>query len=134
MADSCAAAEPASREAALQTAVHERNKAWWADMHGKMLFALIIRHQGESQDTNDFVVGLQNDWTPASAIRFFANNDPIARHLRFSILPEEDLLNWLARVGSHLLTNLLKSCTASLTTPKRSSTLYKLPASSEVLK
>ena len=45
MADSRAAAEPASREAALQTAVQERNKAWWADVHGKMLFALIIRHQ-----------------------------------------------------------------------------------------
>ena len=42
MADSRAAAEPASREAALQTAVQERNKAWWADFQGKMLFALII--------------------------------------------------------------------------------------------
>ena len=34
----------------------------------------------------DFVAGLQNDWTPASAIRFSANNDPVARHLSFSIL------------------------------------------------
>ena len=77
MADSRAAAEPASREAALQTGKEQS----------------VIPHHIEGQETNDFVAGLQNDWTPASAIRFFANNDPVARRLSFSILPEEEHLN-----------------------------------------
>ena len=60
LADTSAAADPASREAALRNAVEERNKVWWADMHGMMLFALVIRHQGQSRDTDEFVEGLQN--------------------------------------------------------------------------
>ena len=92
MADSRPAADPVSREAVLRNAVEERNKAWWADMHGKMLYALVIRHQGHGQDTDEFVAGLQNDWTPASAIRFFANKDRVAQHLSFAVTPHEDRL------------------------------------------
>ena len=102
MADWHAAAEPARREALLETAAQERNAAWWADMHGKLLFALVTRHQGESQDTCDFVEGLLNDWTPASAVRFFGNDDPIAHAPQFCILPDEDGLKPVAPQVSKL--------------------------------
>ena len=92
MADSRSAADPAGREAMLQAAQEERNKAWWADIHGKMLYALVIRHQGHTTDADEFVAGLQNDWTPASAIRFFANNDPVAKSMSFAVVPQEDRL------------------------------------------
>ena len=92
MADSRSAADPAGREAMLKAAQEERNKAWWADIHGKMLYALVIRHQGHTTDADEFVAGLQNDWTPASAIRFFANNDPVAKSMSFAVVPQEDRL------------------------------------------
>ena len=59
-------------------------------MHGKLLFALVIRHQGESQDTCDLVEGLLHDWTPASAVGSFGKDDPIAQALQFCILRDED--------------------------------------------
>ena len=31
-------------------------------------------------------------WTPASAIRFFANKDPVAQHLSFAVTVHEDRL------------------------------------------
>ena len=92
MADSRSAADPAGREAMLKAAQEERNKAWWADMHGKMLYALVIRHQGHTTDADEFVAGLQNDWAPVSAVRFFANNDPVAKHMSFAVVPQEDRL------------------------------------------
>ena len=39
----------------------------------------------EGQDTCDFVEGLLNDWIPASAVRSFGNDDPIARALQFCV-------------------------------------------------
>ena len=91
MADSRPAADPASREATLE-ATRKRNKEWCADIHSKLLFAMVIRHQGEGQNTCDFVEGLLNKWTPASAIRFFCKDDPLAEALKFCILPEEAAL------------------------------------------
>ena len=48
----------------------------------------------------DFVEGLLNDWTPASAVRFFGEDDPIVQALQFCILPDEDGLKRVAPPAS----------------------------------
>ena len=70
----------------------QNNKDWWADFHGKLLFALVIRCQGESAESKDFVEGLLNEWTPLSALRFFGKDDPLAEALKFCITPNEAAL------------------------------------------
>ena len=91
MADSRAAADPTSREAVFM-AKFQNNKDWWADFHEKLLFALVIRCQGESAESKDFVEGLLNEWTPLSALRFFGKDDPLAEALKFCITPNEAAL------------------------------------------
>lgn len=52
-----------------------------------MLFAMVIRNQGESTLTTDFVTGLLNEWTAASALRFYGKDDAMMPLLDFCVLP-----------------------------------------------
>ena len=89
MADSrFATANPASREAALKAA-RENNKEAWRTLHQRILFALAMRNVGEGQMAEDLVSGLMTEWTPASALRFYGKNDPLAEYLSFCFLPYE---------------------------------------------
>ena len=93
MADSrYATAHPASREAALE-ATREANKQAWYLLHNRILFALAMRNEGESQTSQDLVEGLLNEWTPASALRFYGREDPLAEYLSFCFMPKESLLD-----------------------------------------
>ena len=92
MADSrYATAHPASREAALE-ATREANKQAWYLLHNRILFALAMRNEGESQVSQDLVEGLLNEWTPASALRFYGREDPLAEYLSFCFMPKESQL------------------------------------------
>ena len=87
-----ATAHPASREAALE-ATREANKQAWYLLHNRILFALAMRNEGESQTSQDLVEGLLNEWTPASALRFYGREDPLAEYLSFCFMPKESLLD-----------------------------------------
>ena len=92
MADSrFATAHPASREAALE-ATREANKQAWLLLHNRILFALAMRNEGETQASQDLVDGLMNEWTPASALRFYGREDPLAEYLSFCFMPKESQL------------------------------------------
>ena len=89
MADSrYATAHPASREAALE-ATREANKEAWLLLHNRILYALAMRNEGENQAAQDLVDGLMTEWTPASALRFYGREDPLAEYLSFCFLPKE---------------------------------------------
>ena len=123
MADSRFAANPASREAELE-AIRQRNKDWWADFHGKLLYALVVRNQGEGTLSKDFVEGLMNEWSPVSAIRFFGNNrDPLATDvLKFGVLPQESALekvNPQEATLSHVTWILVSDSCCALITGRR---------------
>jgi hypothetical protein len=77
MSDSRLAANPAGREAVLDEATRERNKRGWAHIHNRILYALVVRNQGEGTLGSDFVEGLMNEWSPASAVRFYGKDDPL---------------------------------------------------------
>ena len=89
MSDSRLAANPAGREAVLDEATRERNKRGWAHIHNRILYALVVRNQGEGTLGSDFVEGLMNEWSPASAVRFYGKDDPLVDVLKFCILPKE---------------------------------------------
>ena len=92
MADSrYATANPASREAALE-ATREANKNAWYHLHNRILYALAMRNEGEGQISQDLVEGLMNEWSPASALRFYGREDPLAEYLSFCFLPKESQL------------------------------------------
>ena len=89
MADSrYATAHSASREAALE-ATREANKQAWLLLHNRILFALAMRNEGESQASQDLVDGLMTEWTPVSALRFYGREDPLAEYLSFCFMPKE---------------------------------------------
>jgi hypothetical protein len=60
LADSRFAANPASREAALDAATRDVNKRAWAHIHNRILFALVMRNQGENTIASDFTEGRIN--------------------------------------------------------------------------
>ena len=92
MADSrYATAHPASREAALE-ATREANKHAWVHLHNRILYALAMRNEGEGQASQDLVDGLMTEWTPASALRFYGREDPLAEYLSFCFMPKESHL------------------------------------------
>ena len=77
LSDSRLAANPAGREAVLDEATRERNKRGWAHIHNRILYALVVRNQGEGTLGSDFVEGLMNEWSPASAVRFCGKDVPL---------------------------------------------------------
>ena len=89
MADSRFAADPASRKAALDAAAREMNKQAWTNIHNRILYAMVMRNQGEGTTANDFAEGLMGEWSPASAVRFYGKGDPLAEYLEFCFLPKE---------------------------------------------
>jgi len=92
MADSRFAADSASRKAALDASQRELNKTAWTNIHNRILLALTMRNQGEGQVGEDLAEGLMGEWTPASALRFYGNGDPLAEYLSFCFLPKESEL------------------------------------------
>ena len=53
----------------------------------------MVRSQGEGTLASDLVEGLMNEWTPASAVRFYGDKDPLVNDvLKFCILPKESEL------------------------------------------
>ena len=78
---------PAARPAL--EATREANKEAWLLLHNRILFALAMRNEGENQAAQDLVDGLMTEWTPASALRFYGREDPLAEYLSFCFLPKE---------------------------------------------
>ena len=90
-----AASDDAGREAVLQANL-ERNKAYWGDVLGKILYSIVLRNRGDGQDTRDLVTGLLNEWTACSALRFYGKGDPLAEALQLFFMIEEDNLKFIS--------------------------------------
>ena len=122
MADSrFATANPASREAALEAA-REANKQAWNTVHNRILVALAMRNEGEGQVAEDLAEGLMSEWTPASALRFYGKNDPLAEYLSFCFLPKESQLEKVVLQGvtpSPVIWILVSDSSCALITGRR---------------
>jgi hypothetical protein len=122
MADSRFAANSASRKATLDASQRELNKNAWTNIHHRILLALAMRNQGEGQIVNDFTEGLMGEWTPASAIRFYGKNDPLAEYLDFCFLPKESELERVTLPGvspSPVIWILVSDSSCALITGRR---------------
>ena len=134
LADSRFTANPASREAALDAATRDVNKCAWAHIHNRILFALVMRNQGENTIASDFTEGLMGEWTPASAVRFYGKGDPLAEYLDFCFLPKESELEKVSLPGvspSPVIWILVSDSSCALITGRRH-TLRKYDLSEHV--
>jgi hypothetical protein len=98
------------------------NKRAWAHIHNRILFALVVRNQGENTIASDFTEGLMGEWTPASAVCFYGKGDPLAEHLDFCFLPKESELEKVSLPGvspSPVIWILVSDSSCALITGRR---------------